>query len=140
MDFMEEIHEYEVQKIYSELDEGGEEMPQNRTTETQNLISTYIAIMQQEISYEGNELPINQSDSFSQNSIKKQENKKQSLFSDLENSSELMKLMMESKGEKLEEILKPFSSTEMTKEQTLLNELERIKLNELKKHEIEKWG
>ena len=51
-----------------------------------------------------------------------------------------MKLMMESKGEKLEEILKPFSSTETTKEQTLLNELERIKLNELKKHEIEKWG
>ena len=28
----------------------------------------------------------------------------------------------------------------MTKEQSLINELERIKLNELKKHEIEKWG
>ena len=32
-----------------------------------------------------------------------------------------------------------FTSLEMTKEQRILNELERIKLNELKKCEIEKW-
>ena len=43
-------------------------------------------------------------------------------------------MMMESKGEKMGELIKPFSSDEINKEQNLLNTLERIKLNELKKH------
>ena len=65
MECLDEIHEYEVQKLYSELDEKVEQLEENRTTETQNIISTYLAIMQEEISYEGNEVPLNQSDSFS---------------------------------------------------------------------------
>ena len=53
---IEEMHEYELRQKYADLDlseqqgNGG-----TKAHETQNLISTYIAIMQEQVEYEGEE-------------------------------------------------------------------------------------